>query len=71
LFSPRISAAASSPEVEAVAILVQRSGTAVPCLTSKLLEGKDIDQLDPKEEKDIMCVSGVLYAGERFPRHNM
>jgi hypothetical protein len=35
------------------------------------LEGKDIDQLDPKEEKDIMCVSGVLYAGERFPRHNM
>jgi len=44
--------------------LQQKAGTAVPCLTSNLLEAQNMDQLDPKEEEDIKCVAGVLYAGK-------
>ena len=42
----------------------QKSGIAVPCLTSNLLNAHNLDRLDPKEEEDIKCVSGVLYAGK-------
>ena len=45
-------------------MLDQKSGKAVPCLTTNLLEPYNLESLDPQEEEDIKCVSGVLYAGK-------